>query len=264
MDKTTQLEKQAIEAAISADWAQAIKFNSEIIKIDKKDADAYLRLGFAYMQDGQMEDAKKYYKKALALQPGNLTAQDNLEKLKILESKKVHKSQGVKLNPYLFLDIPGKTKTVTLVNNGQKAVLARLAIGQKIALLVKKRRVEVRTTDDEYIGCLPDDISKRLTIFIKAGSSFEAYVKETSLKHVVLFLKEEKKGKRVAKYISFPVNIQSNLGNMASGKDDGESTSGDEEEELTEVDLEQLAESLVEEKEYLGIETEDKEEESEE
>lgn len=261
MDKTASLEKQAIEAAISSDWTSAIKYNFEIIKQDKKDADACLRLGFAYMQNGKIEDAKKYYKKALIIQPGNRTAQDNLEKIKILESKKVHKAQTVNLNPYLFLDIPGKTKTITVVNNGQKAVLARLAIGQKLMIQVRKKRVEVRTTDDEYIGCLPDDISKRLTIFIKAGSSFEAHVKETSLKHVVVFLKEEKKGKRVAKYMSFPVNIQSNLQNMNSGKDDNE---GDDDEEVTDVDLEQLAESIVEEKEYLGYEPEDKEEEPEE
>lgn len=262
MDKTTQLEKQAIEAAISSNWESAIKLNEEIVKHEKKNTDAYLRLGFAYLQDGRANEAKKYYKKALVLQPGNQTAKDNLEKIKILESRKLHKVRDVNLNPYLFLDIPGKTKTVTLVNNGQKATLARLAIGQKLSLAVKKRRVEVRTTDEEYIGCLPDDISKRLTIFIKAGSAFEAYVKETSLKHVAVFLKEEKKGKRVAKYISFPVNIQSNLQNLSSGKDDSES--GDEDVELSEVDLEQLAETLVEEKEYLGYEPEDKEEEPEE
>lgn len=261
MDKASQLEKQAIEAAISADWEKAIKYNHEIIKQDKKNADAHLRLGFAFMQDGNINDARKYYKKALALLPGNRTAQDNLEKIKILETKKIHKSKDVNLNPYLFLDIPGKTKTVTLVNCGQKSVLARLAIGQKLSMIVKKRRVEVRTMDDDYIGCLPDDISKRLTIFIKAGSVFSAYTKETSLKHASVFLKEEKKGRRVAKYMSFPVNIQSNLQSM-SGKDDGDSN--EEDAELSEVDLEQLAESIVEEKEYLGYEPEEKDEEPEE
>jgi tetratricopeptide (TPR) repeat protein len=261
MDKASQLEREAIEAAISADWETAIKYNNEILKHDKKNADVYLRLGFAYMQNGKIDDARKNYKKALAMQPGNRTATDNLEKIKILESKKIHKSKDVNLNPYLFLDIPGKTKTVNLVNCGQKAVLARLAIGQKLSLLVKKRRVEVRTMDDEYIGCLPDDISKRLTIFIKAGSAFNAYAKETSLKQAAVFLKEDKKGKRVAKYISFPVNIQSNLQSMSSGKEDGDN---EEDVELSEVDLEQLAESIVEEKEYLGYEPEEKDEEPEE
>ncbi len=262
MDKTSQLERQAIEAAISSDWANAIKFNEQILKTDKKNPDTYLRLAFAYLQDGKINDARKYYKKALVILPGNRTALDNLEKIKILESKKIHRANDVNLNPYLFLDIPGKTKTVTLVNCGQKSILARLAIGQKLSIIVKKRRIEVRTIEQEYIGCLPDDISKRLTIFIKAGSQFDTYVKETSLKHAMIFLKEVKKGKRVAKYISFPVNIQSNLQSMSSGKEDGDSHEDDQ--EITDMDLEQLAESLVEEKEYLGYDPEDKEEEPEE
>ena len=262
MDKISQLEKYAVDAAISSDWSNAIKYNQQIIKEDKNNADAHLRLGFAFMQDGRIIQARTHYRKTLSLQPGNKTARDSLEKIKILESKKIHKVKNVDLDPYLFLDIPGKTKTVHVVNCGQKSVLARLSIGQKLALLVKKRRVEVRTQEEEYIGCLPDDISKRLTIFIKAGSVFDAYVKETSLKHASVFLKENKKGKKVAKYISFPLNIQSNLQNMSMGKDDPENQ--DDDLELTDIDLEKLAETLSEEKEYLGYEPEEKDDEPDE
>ena len=262
MDKIAALEKQAIDAAIASNWEKAVKLNQEILKSDKKNIDAILRLGFANIQAGKIRTAKKHYKKALAIQPGNLSIQESLERIKILESKRVNRLKNVNLNPYLFLDSPGKTKTVTLVNCGQKAVLARLTIGQELTLMVKKRRVEVRTVDEDYVGCLPDDISKRLTIFIKAGSIFLAYVKESNLKHTVVFLKEEKKGKKVTKYVSFPVNLQSNMQNLTSGKDETGETG--EEEIITDSDLEQLAESLSEEKDYLGFETEDKEEEPEE
>lgn len=261
MDKVSQLENLAIEAAIKSKWKDAIRFNEEIIKNDKKNVDAYLRLGFAYLQDGKIKLAKKYYKKAQVIQPGNYIISENLEKIKVLETKRINKIKEVNLNPYLFLDIPGKTKTVTLVNCGQKAVLAKLAIGQELTLVAKKRRVEVRTLDKEYIGCLPDDISKRLTIFIKAGSVFNCYVKESNLRQTVIFLKEEKKGKRVSKYASFPINIQANMQNLTSNKEDSDK---EDDEELTENDLEKLAESLGEEKEYLGFESDEKEEESEE
>lgn len=262
MDKLATVEKQAIEAAMGSDWEKAIKLNQEVLKVDKKNVDALLRLGFANIHAGKIRTAKKHYKKALSIQPGNLAIQESLERIKILESKKVSRLKNVNLNPYLFLDSPGKTKTVTLVNCGQKSVLARLTIGQELTLMVKKRRVEVRTKEGDYVGCLPDDISKRLTIFIKAGSVFLAYVKESNLKHTVVFLKEERKGKKVAKYVSFPVNLQSNMQNLTLGKDD----SGDagEEEIITDNDLEQLAESLSEEKDYLGFEPDDKEEEPEE
>lgn len=262
MEKNTTLEKQAIEAAISSNWENAVKLNQQILKSEKKNVDALLRLGFANIQLGKIRVAKKHYKKALSLQPGNLAIQESLERIKILESKRVNRSKNVNLNPYLFLDSPGKTKTVTLVNCGQKSVLARLTIGQELSLMVKKRRVEVRTKEGDYVGCLPDDISKRLTIFIKAGSVFGAFVKESNLKQTVVFLKEEKKGKKVLKYVSFPVNIQSNMQNLTLGKD--EAGEGGDEEIITDSDLEQLAETLSEEKDYLGFEPEEKEEEPEE
>jgi hypothetical protein len=265
MDNLATLEKQAIDAAISSNWKEAISFNEEILIHDKKNVDAYLRLGFACLQNNQLNKAKKYYLKALNLQPGNYLINENLERIKILESKKMDRAKTPNLDPYLFLEIPGKTKTIDLVKCGQKNILVRLATGQKVEITPKKRRIEIRTTEKEYLGCLPDDLSKRLMIFIKAGSIFSAYIKECGLKTIAVFLKEEKKGIKVAKYASFPVNIQSNLDNLTQGH--GEMREELKEEDLAEItdnDLEKLAESLNEEKEYLGFDTENKEETEEE
>jgi len=214
MDKTQLLEKEAIDAAINSQWEQAIKLNEKIVAKDKKNADAYLRLGFAYLQKSKIKKAKNYYRKAQKLQPGNYSITENLERIKILEAKKISRLSPTQLNPYVFIDVPGKTKTVTLVNCGQKSVLAKLNVGQDVFLVPKRRRIEVRSKEKEYIGCLPDDISKRLIIFIKAGSDFRCFVKETTLKVTSVFLKEEKKGKKVARYASFPINFQSGLANI--------------------------------------------------
>lgn len=265
MDNLATLEKQAIDAAISSNWKDAILLNEKIITHDKKNIDAYLRLGFACLQYHQFNKAKKYYRKALNIQPGNYLINENLERIKILESKKIARAKAPNLDPYLFLEIPGKTKTIGLVKCGQKNILVRLATGQRVVIIPKKRRVEIRTNEKEYLGCLPDDLSKRIMLFIRAGSIFSAYVKEGGLKTIVIFLKEEKKGIKVARYASFPVNIQSNLDNLTQGH--GEMREGLKEEDLEEItdnDLEKLAESLNEEKEYLGFETEDKEEIEEE
>lgn len=265
MDNLASLEKQAIDAAISSNWKDAILFNEKIIAHDKKNIDAYLRLGFACLQNNQLNKAKKYYHKALNIQPGNYLINENLERIKILESKKMVRAKTPNLDPYLFLEIPGKTKTIGLVNCGQKNILVRLATGQRVDITPKKRRVEIRTNEKEYLGCLPDDLSKRLMIFIKAGSIFSAYIKEGGLKNIVIFLKEEKKGVKVARYASFPVNIQSNLNNLSQGHGEMREELKEEDlEEITDNDLEKLAESLNEEKEYLGFETADKEEAEEE
>jgi tetratricopeptide (TPR) repeat protein len=263
MENIQLLEELAIDAAINSNWNETIKLNDRIIKADKNNISAYLRLGFAHLQLGQWSKAKKYYKKALGLQPGNNVASENLERIKVLETKAVRKKTKapISLNPNLFLEVPGKTKSVVLVNLGQKDILAQLTIGQEIVLIQKKRRIEARTKNKEYVGSLPDDISKRLIIFIKAGSKYLSLIKEASLNKVVIFIREERKGRKVLRYTSFPRNIQANLNEITH---EGE-VKEEEAEEVMENDIDKLAEVLTtEEKEYIPYEPEEEEEESEE
>src|SRR3989338_7017179 len=190
MKDFSALEKQAINNAMNGQWLEAIKFNENIIKIDKKNIEAFLRLGFAYLQTNKIKKAKQYYLQALKIQPNNIFVKKNLEKIKILEAKKLTYLNAPPVDPLLFVDIPCKTKTVNLVNCGPKNILAKLTVGQRVFLSSKKRKIEIRTEDKEYTGCLPDDLSKRLAIFIKNGGIFSAYVKETSLKNTIILLKE--------------------------------------------------------------------------
>jgi hypothetical protein len=258
MENILRLEQQAIDAAINANWQEAINLNKKIITLSKKNIDAYLRLGFAYLQKGKVKEAKKFYRKTLKLQPGNHLITEYLERIKVLESKKITQVKTSSFNPFLFIDIAGITKTVALVNCGQKSILAKLSIGQEVILVPKKRKVEIRSKEKEYIGCLPDDLSKRLRIFIKAGSIFTCYIKESTLKTTVVFLKEEKKGKRVAKYAAFPINLQANLSDLRINDEDSKE---EEIEEISDFDLEKLAETLTnDDKYYLPYEPEDKEE----
>ncbi len=264
MNYLNQLEKQAVEAAINNDWKTSIEINKQIIKLDKKNLDAYLRLGFAYFQSGNFNEAKKTYSKILKIQPNNPTAKENYEKIKIILEKKLSKESkntNLSLNPDVFMDVPGKTKTVQLVNCGQKFILAKLAIGEEVYLILKKRRIEVRNKNKEYIGCLPDDLSKRLNIFIKAGSKFKVLIKEANLKNVTIFIKEIEKSNKVKKYITFPINITSNIDTIQNQEEEQDN----EDEEISIDELEKLAETLIEEKEddYYGIEQEPKEEEEE-
>lgn len=264
MDEIQQLEKQAVEAAINNDWKISIEINKKIINLDKNNLDAYLRLGFAYFQSGKLNEAKKTYLKILKIQPNNPTAKKNYEKIKILLEKKLTKeinNTNLSLDPNIFMDVPGKTKIVQLVNCGQKVVLAKLNIGEEVFLVPKKRRIEIRNKNKEYIGCLPDDLSKRLSIFIKAGSQFQVLIKESNLKNATVFIKEIKRGNKVKRYITFPININSNLQNIQDQSDD----QSNEDEEISLDELEKLAESLTEEKEqdYYGIEQETNEEDEE-
>ncbi len=266
------LQEKAVNEALSGNWKKAIDLNQQVVTLDQRNIESYLRLGFAYMQIGSFEKARKAYVKALRLQPANQIAKNNLQKIKILEKKsgsfKATSKNDGPLNPNLFLNIPGKTKVVTLIKIGQADVLAKLKIGQTALLKIKKRHVEVRTEDNEYVGALPDDISRRLIYFIEAKSEFSAFVKEASKNSVDVFIKEEKQGRKVKKYASFPKNIQDNLKAM-TGDDDGKIDDSEnvEEEEAVEtespVDLEVLAEEVDDAEFYPGEHRADEEDEDE-
>ena len=63
MENIEKLENQAIDAAVNFKWQEAIDLNEKIIKLDKKNLPAYLRLGFATSQNQKFTEAIKYYNK---------------------------------------------------------------------------------------------------------------------------------------------------------------------------------------------------------
>src|SRR3990167_754158 len=213
MNDVDFLEQNAVDAAINAHWQIAIDYNKKISRLDKKNLGAQLRLGYAYIQ--------------------------------------LHKLKEVKLDPNLFLELPGKTKSSTLVNLGQKNTLAHLVIGQEIFVKPKKRRMEIRTEGNDYVGALPDDLSKRLFLFMKAGSQYMAFIKDVSLSRIVVFIREEKRGKKVQRYSSFPRNIQVDMAKVSTQEGSGDEEGQDE--DVLESDLEKLAETLSSDEKDLNL-----------
>lgn len=250
MTKTDELEKQAIDLAINNQWKEAITVNKTIIKIDKKNLPALLRLGLAYLQTNKLKQAKICYQKVLKLQPGNSIALDNLEKIKILEEKKINSlpKKQTYLDPNLFLEIPGKTILAQLINLGQKNILAQLTIGEKVNTKIRRRKIEIRSEKNHYVGSLPDDLSQRLIFFLKAKSTYSCFIKEVSLKKVVVFIREEKKGNSVNQFISFPNNLQRNINFLKQVNTEEETEKETGEELKNEIEI--LAEKLEENKDY--------------
>lgn len=252
MDDIEILEQQAIDSAINLQWETAIDLNKQILKIDKENVDACLRLGFAYLQIKDIQEAQKYYNKSLKLRPKNQVALENLERLAVMEMKDhpSHKKgkEGGAINPTMFLEVPGKTKAVNLVNLGQKKHLATVTVGQEVELKQKKRKIEVRTTSGEYLGSLPDDLSKRMIFFLKNKSEYKANIQEASLTKIVIFIQEVLKGKKVMQYTSFPANIQNNLDQMEDGEEIAE---GEEDSDVDE--LESMAEKISDREEDANL-----------
>ncbi len=254
------LKELAIEKAISGEFKQAIELNLKILQINPQDTEALMQLAHAYWQLGEINLAIKYYKKTLSLEPNNTLAKKRLLLLKPL-SKKTHsnliRKKGRVVPITDLIEEPGKTKTVKLANIGKPEHISLLSIGEEVFINIRKRKLEVRDLSTNFIGYLPDDISKRLIEFIKKKCKYEAFIFSIDKNEVKVFIREIKKSAKLK-----------NLPSFVYEEVQPQNPEEEEEEAITEIedtdDLDIDSDELLIPSEKEATETESKQEDSEE
>ena len=215
LDLLTQL---AIDAALNSDWQQAEKINQKILSMSSKNVEALNRLARAQTCAGEIDKAQKTYKKVLDIDPYNIIAKKNVEKL----SKVTARGTTTKSNSHyalknstngqantitnlssVFLFEPGKTKVISLLNLASPSILGLLNCGDKVEILSKKHSVCITNTDGTYLGALPDDISHKIIFYISGGNKYEAYVKLATPKTLAIFLREVERSAKFTNQPSF-------------------------------------------------------------
>lgn len=203
------LAQTAITAALTNDWPAAVKINKKIITQQNNDVEALLRLARAFACLGQTAKAARLYKKVLEIDPFNLIATKNLEKLTKTNSNGVNhngngKVVGTSVNvTQVFLYEPGKTKIVNLLNLAPPQVLTTLSCGDLVNLNPKNHAVTITKLDGTYLGAFPDDLAHRLITLIAQGNKYEAFVKSTTTKVLTVFIKEVERSPKFANQPSF-------------------------------------------------------------
>lgn len=196
------LVQKAVEAALSGKWKEATQFNSLLIKENPKDIDALNRLARAYSELGNLKKAKTLAEKVLKIDPFNSIATKALNKWKGLKSGQSISTRPA--SPEAFLEEPGKTKTVSLINLGDPRLLAKLDSADEVKLTPHSHRVSVITPDGKHIGRLPDDVSARLRNLIKNGNIYQVLIKSIEPDDVKVFLREITRGRLAGDVKSFP------------------------------------------------------------
>lgn len=216
MDNASQssnLHSQAIDAALTQQWEQALKINKKIIKVDPQNIDALNRLAKAYIEIGKSNLAKKFYSQVLKIDPYNPIAQKNL---KIMKS---FKSNGqsfpirpeadlipcikTRLSASLFLQEPGKTKVVNLLKVAEPQKLSHTFCGMQVKMIIKNRKITIVDTGENYLGVLPDDINHHLLRLLKGGNRYEAFIKSITVNSLSIIIKETFRSKRFKNQPSF-------------------------------------------------------------
>lgn len=212
----SHLKSQAIKTALVGNWEDAISINKSILQKDPNDIDALNRLAFAFSSFGNINEAKNIYQKVLSLDIKNPIATRNLKKLSNSKSS----TSNVELKN-VFIEEPGKTKIIELLNIADKKILSHLRPGEKLDLCIKRMKIFAINQNNQYVGMLPDDICKRLINFIKDGNQYDAYAKNTDSNKITIFVRELKrvnKNKNQPSFINTEKTKFSIVNNVSNSK----------------------------------------------
>lgn len=201
------LIQQAIALALSSNWEEAEKINRLIIAENKSDVDALNRLAKACGELGKVKEAMEASKRVLEIDPENKIATKAAIKWKVAKKDNARVNQipqSSKNNPRMFLEEPGKTKILHLINLCEKKLINLLDSGDGVNILHNGRRITINTLDGKYVGRLPDDISAHLKRLIELGNEYEAFIKTATEKEVGVFIRETKRGSKAKDITSFP------------------------------------------------------------
>lgn len=199
----SSLKAQAIQTTLTGDWQSAITLNQKLLKEDPDDIEALNRLAFAFTILGKPKNAKSIYQKVLRIDSKNPIALKNLNRLDGLAKNPKAFSYRIRDVSALFIEEGGKTKVIELINVADSKVVGLLRIGEPLILSIKRLKIFVLTSQNRYVGMLPDDIARRLIKFLKGGNAYEAYLRSVEQRKVTIFIKETKRSARFKNQPSF-------------------------------------------------------------
>lgn len=211
------LPERAIALAMQNRWSEAADVNRKIIELYPNDADAYNRLGKALMEMGRYRDALATYQRAIELDPNNIIARKNVERLIHLADKapaapEASKPQPVRtaareterINPSIFIEETGKTGLTTLIKMGAPEVLIKLTAGDRVELRPNGATVEVYDEAGQLVGVVEPKLSKRLTGLMEGGNRYTAAVTTVTDNAVTLIVRETFQHPTQRGKLSFP------------------------------------------------------------
>ncbi|MCC2627162.1 MAG: Tetratricopeptide 2 repeat protein [Thermomicrobiales bacterium] len=209
-----QLGEEARKAAFEGNWEDAVTLNLQIIDRFQKDADAFNRLGRAYISLGNLDEAKEAYSKALRADPANLIARRNLQRLEILRGQGGRASADVSRpgpmpRTTAFLEEVGKTWVDELVNPGDLPLLADISAGEELRLSAEEDRLVVRRANGDRVGEVEPKTGRRVMDLMVSGNRYEIFALGLTGQTLRIIIREIYRDPSVSTTVSFPRQITS-------------------------------------------------------
>lgn len=199
-----QRSKQAIALAMQGRWREAVAANEDIITSFPGDVDAYNRLGRAHIELGEYALAKEAYTKATELDPYNIIAQKNLQRLSYLGEGTDEADDSDRVEPQHFIEETGKAGVIALYRLAPLAVLAKMGAGDRVYLKAGGVGLSVENGRGEYVGQVEPKHGQRLIKLMEGGNRYSAAIVSINEERVTVIIREIYQDPSQAGQLSFP------------------------------------------------------------
>ncbi len=241
-----QLYQDALDASLDSRWEDAIALNDEYLDRFPRDAEALNRKGRAYIELGQLGTARECYSEALKADPANMIARRNLQRLETIykadgaDETAAPRTQGIP-RANVFVEEIGKTWIDDLAHAADNDVLAQVAPGDALVLVVEGERVFVRSIEGIELGQVDQVIGSKMARLIGIGHEFEAYALGQSMNSLRIIIRETVRAEESERFMTFPPQ---NLAHQdllrereqLSQREEGDFDFGDEDEDVDDAD----------------------------
>ena len=199
-----QMSERAIALAMASRWEEAAQVNRELVALFPDDVDAHNRLGKALTELGRLQEARAAYSRAAALDPTNVIANKNLQRLAKLVEEQPAPAVPTRVDPSLFIEESGKTTITTLVNTATPDVLAKMTAGDLLELRPSDHVVQVVTPEGDMVGRIEPKLAKRLITLLEGGNRYQVAVTSVDDQTVKVIIRETYRSPKMLGKVSFP------------------------------------------------------------
>lgn len=209
-----QLIEQARELALLGNWQEAVDLNKHLLDRTPRDAEAQNRLGRALLELGDQAGAMESYTSALKIDPANIIARRNLQRLDLLRHQTASRKKKVKEETShdiprtsVFIEEVGKTWVDELVNPVSMEELADVSSGEQLELSVKNKRLFVSRQGGKRLGEVEAKTAERLIELMGKGNRYEVYALGLSSRSLRIILREVYRDTAKTNIVSFPRQV---------------------------------------------------------
>ena len=200
-----QSTKQAISRAMQGSWKEAVAVNQSILEVFPNDVEALNRLGRAYLELGEYQEADAAYRRTTEIDPYNAIAVKNLQRLSHLrEAAAADEVDADRLEPQYFIEEVGKAGVVQLVELAPPEVIARMVAGDRVQLRIDGTDLIVENSRGTYLGRVEPEHGQRLARLMAGGNRYSAAIVSLTEGAVRVIVREVFRDPSQAGRLSFP------------------------------------------------------------